>query len=383
MDLGQLLQNAVEFVSGAVLLFAISAAAAAVFLSWTLDVMADKEDEPRWLAWLPICNLYLAFRLAELGLGAFMLVLCVSLGVLGAAGLLGELLGGWLLTVVAGVWAAGIWFLSFLVCVRIAQRRDVSAFFGVLAAAWPLVALLVMFPTYWPAALVPIVAWIRIAFHDGLPYHFPHPIAVPVLGVIAFAAVAPVDVITRELASITQELHGEIEAELDLGAMTAELDRMLIEQAKQGLEPPPGDPAAAQGNTNPGAPTQPPPAAAAAEPERELDASERLVTDDAACPTGTVVAGVRPPGGNEVWCEKNGVRHGPYVAWYDTGQVKTRGVFDEGLEAYQWLGFWENGNKKVEARFRNGMQHGRMTQYDDTGIETSESEWRNGEPYIP
>jgi hypothetical protein len=42
MDLGQLLDSAIEFISGAVLLFAISAASAAVFLCWTLDVMADK-----------------------------------------------------------------------------------------------------------------------------------------------------------------------------------------------------------------------------------------------------------------------------------------------------------------------------------------------------
>ena len=385
MDLGQLLEAAIGLVDGAFWTVAISGIVAGLLLCWTLDVMADKEDEPRWMAWVPVCNLYLGFRLAGLGTGAFMLVLFASLALLGGAILLAGSLDDWLLTGAAGAWSLAIWFLCFLICVRIAQRRDVSAFFGVLAAATPLAGLLVMFPAFWPAALVPLVAWLYIAFHDGLPYHFPHPVVVPVAAAIAFLTLAPLELLTSWVAAVGQEIHGELDAELDLGAMTAELDRMLLEQAKQGLEPPPLRPTGSDGGPqhSTSARGRQPPASASSEPEPELDASERLVTDDKACPTGSVAAGARHPAGQEIWCERSDVRHGPYVAWYESGQVKTRGYFREGLESYIWIGFWENGARKVEAQFKNGLQHGRMTQFDDAGFKVSESEWRNGEPYAP
>ena len=74
------------------------------------------------------------------------------------------------------------------------------------------------------------------------------------------------------------------------------------------------------------------------------------------CPKGTVMRGARPPKGGETWCEKDGVRHGPYADWsYQTGRMN------------------------VETNYKDGKEHGRHTEwYSPFGYRTLECSYQDG-----
>jgi len=376
MDASKIMSNASGVVTGAIWVFALAGLAFALFSAWTVEVAAAKEDEPRWMAWVPVANAYLLFRLAGFSLGAFMLVLFGSMALFGIAGVISTGIGSWFLLAVVGVWSLGIWLLTFLLCVRIAERRGVHPFVGVLCAAGPVINLLTVIPFLMPLALVPFVAWLYIVFHDGTPGEPPHPLAWAVTAVGLVAVAVPLTLFSENVGAWNELMAEQMESttDMDMAALTAALE---AETAPPAVAVPPSPPAAPEADPSDRVREL---AAALAHDGRERESSEVLIEDDGACPKGTEVAGARFPDGHEIWCTRGTTRHGPYVAWYPSGELEARGHFRDGLESGLWVRYWENGVRKVEAEFQDGVQHGTMTQFDQMGFVQAESRWDQGQP---
>jgi hypothetical protein len=364
MNAADALTTAASLLTGVLWMIALATAALLLFAAWTLEVVADKEGESRWLAWVPVANGYLLCRLAGLSNGASALVLGGSAALLAAAGLLSAALGAWFFLLVLAVWGLGVWLFSGSVFMSIARRRGAPAALGLVCAATPLLAGALALPWLLPLALAPLGCWLYVVFHDGTSGHLPHPAAVPASVVLLALAFGPLGLLTRNVSAFNDSIEHELEA-------------VAAVEHPEGLFDP-GEPELLLVEIEPAAPA----------PELEdldlepPDASLELVSDDSACPPGTRVDGARFPAGLEIFCRRIGtqVRHGPIVEWHGNGELKTRGFYADDLESGVWIRYWDNGVPRIEAHFERGRQHGRMILYDAMGFVRGESHWRDGEP---
>jgi hypothetical protein len=116
-----------------------------------------------------------------------------------------------------------------------------------------------------------------------------------------------------------------------------------------------------------------------------------------------------PEGGAEIWCDKNGVKHGAYLTlwkdgsqhekgaylngqkdgpwntWYEVNESPTaeakesRGTWDHDREIGSWNWWYPNGKLKEEGDFLNGRRAGQWTEYATDGRKAAEGLYVNGE----
>ena len=331
---------------------------------YLLEILAQKLGEPRWMAWLPIVNGYLVFRLA------------------GWSGWFWALIGGYILTGVMSAVSPGFalflmipvliatLIISLMIWLKIAQRRGLSKIVGLLVVLPNLMPVVeVVLPTM---GLLTIASWLvslgafaYIVFYDGGPEESPHLIGYLVTTCIAAAIGVPL-----------MMLPGQIANDPELAEQFAEL-----EAAMQGVENG-ADPGTSEEDLWVGWGIQEAIQEKLQVPGRSPRSSYRAPAHE--CPEGTRDAGARPPGGSHWWCEtqlaSTWVRHGPTRKWYDHGELESEGSYENGQEQGTWSRYWQTGGVKVRADFRDGQQHGWMRAWDKFGRLESKVYYEYGEP---
>ena len=64
---------------------------------------------------------------------------------------------------------------------------------------------------------------------------------------------------------------------------------------------------------------------------------------------------------------KNGKREGPWVEYYDNGQLSSRTEWRNGKPEGPWVAYYENGQLMFKGDWRNGEKEGRWVWYDANG----------------
>lgn len=76
------------------------------------------------------------------------------------------------------------------------------------------------------------------------------------------------------------------------------------------------------------------------------------------CPAGTHAVGKAPPAGVEWHCETAaGVAEGPWLRWYDSGQLLSEGQMKNGREHGRQRGWWPNGQLMLEGVSVDGNRY--------------------------
>jgi hypothetical protein len=322
---------------------------------YLLEILAQKLDEPRWMAWIPIANGYLTFRLAGWG------------------GWFGALIAGWVLAGVASAISPGFALIimipvglatiiiSFMIWLKIAERRGLSQMVGLLIVAPNFVPLLeVVLPT---GGLLTIGSWLAsllafayLVFYDGSPEHSPHFVGYVVTTCLAAAIGLPM-VMLADDPEFMEGFQSGFEAAQSGETMEGE---DLWDDF--GLEAEETETAAA--------------------PQRVQLSTYEPPAD--ACANGARASGKRPPEGSHWWCEAmiagEWQRHGPVRKWFDNGSVASEGTYKAGVEDGTWTRYWKTGGAKVRADFRDGQQHGWMRSWDEVGRLESEVYYEYGQP---
>ena len=64
---------------------------------------------------------------------------------------------------------------------------------------------------------------------------------------------------------------------------------------------------------------------------------------------------------------KNGKKEGPWVNYWDNGQLRLKGDYrDRGREG-PWVSYWENGQLEMKGDYKNGKTEGPWVGYNEDG----------------
>ncbi len=110
--------------------------------------------------------------------------------------------------------------------------------------------------------------------------------------------------------------------------------------------------------------------------------AERFLRGDptATCPPDATPQGARPPKGLAIWCEQDGMKHGPHATWHPNGRPASAGLYRDGKREGVWLRYHAKGGLEASASFRGDLQHGPMREYDPFGRVSRETHWVDGAP---
>jgi hypothetical protein len=329
---------------------------------YLIEILAQKHDEPRWMAWVPIVNGWLMLRLVGWErwfwwlLGGYV----VALGSMFLPGTL-MLVGA----VVMIPTAIALLVIGFAYFPKLAVRRGLPLSVGL----W------VILPQFVPpivekglpglgvwvslaATLVALGAFLKIVFHDGRPPSGPHPIgyALTLFGAVTTGAILhvmlPKLVDPQELQAAWQQLAVRLES--TAGSVPV-------------IGTPTGEDARVETEATTSQPAAPDPVEVAA-----------------TCPPETREAGGWQGEARAWWCELDGqrhpLRHGPSRSWFDNGYLETEGVYDQGLRTGTWTRYWRSGGRRFQAEFRDDGQHGWMHRWDVDGNLVTAVRYAAGEP---
>jgi antitoxin component YwqK of YwqJK toxin-antitoxin module len=96
-------------------------------------------------------------------------------------------------------------------------------------------------------------------------------------------------------------------------------------------------------------------------------------------PHGAVKLGAPAPEGEAVWCEIDGLRDGPFTAWWPGTEITRRqGLFIEGEQVGLWMLWHRNGKKRRMGSFEAGLETGRFVSWFDNGRTESEGSYVEG-----
>ncbi len=345
--------------------------------AYLFEVLAQKLGEPRWMAWVPIANLYLGLRL------------------IGWGSLFGWLVAGYVVSF-AGVWLPGplamvamlvmvptvliVLVLSLVYWPLLARRRDLPIAVGLLLVLPPFgVALLqlVVPPTVHVAlslasSAIGLAAFLWIVFYDGGPEAAPHPVGWALTGVAVVVAIG----VGVKLPGWLEESGAVAQMQVALAkAQQASPDDATNEDLAALL-------AIFEGGDAPQAVLASAPADGPASRVDVAEPDPHPVAD--ACPPGHREAGARPPEGREWWCEmstdRGFVRDGPARRWMHARAVEEEGQYRNGERHGTWTRFWRTGGRHTQAEFRDGDQHGWMHRWDEAGRLEGRTWFQDGEP---
>lgn len=99
---------------------------------------------------------------------------------------------------------------------------------------------------------------------------------------------------------------------------------------------------------------------------------------DMACPEGTRFTSGTSAKGEERWCDREGLMHGPYQKFYPSGQKAAQGVMDSNKEDGDWAYWHENGKDATKGKYSKGLQVGSWTWWHDNGKRAMEGDFLRG-----
>lgn len=308
---------------------------------YALQTVADKLEQPySWMAWVPLLQTYPLVKAGDQSFPHFvgLMLAIIPVGLVAAlAGPFGAVL---MLLYLA-------WILVFFVRLlwHTAEARGVSGWIGIL----------VMIPLVGP------LFYLYIAFHDG-------PVAPSkaglVLGLLFY--VLPTIPQLQQARQLGMQIERMASAsavgrEGEMDGMTRGLRDMFAGMQTPEVIESEGDAGAFE--TTP----------------RELP---ELVAAPASfeCPDGTRERGAEPPKGYERWCERDGRRHGGYVAWHRDGPVSATGTYADGERVGVWTRWFASGGKQAQAQFVDGREHGLVLTWDALGRPLQMARFLEGRP---
>ena len=82
--------------------------------------------------------------------------------------------------------------------------------------------------------------------------------------------------------------------------------------------------------------------------------------------------------GNTQGTFRNGKEHGPWVRYFDNGQLMDKGTFKNGRWYGPWVSYWKNGQLLLKSIYENGFSNGPYVSYHATGQLNSKGTYKNG-----
>ncbi|HET6583252.1 MAG TPA: hypothetical protein VFG69_07390 [Nannocystaceae bacterium] len=76
------------------------------------------------------------------------------------------------------------------------------------------------------------------------------------------------------------------------------------------------------------------------------------------CPAGSTLAGTAPPEGDLVWCEKDGLQHGPATSFYPDGSRRSDATYVDGELEGAWKQYFHGGKPRTAGTFAKGKETG-------------------------
>ena len=64
---------------------------------------------------------------------------------------------------------------------------------------------------------------------------------------------------------------------------------------------------------------------------------------------------------------KNGKSEGPWVSYYDNGQLEKKGTYSGGMKYGPWVSYYGNGQLEEKGAFKNDKREGPWYFYDKDG----------------
>ena len=64
---------------------------------------------------------------------------------------------------------------------------------------------------------------------------------------------------------------------------------------------------------------------------------------------------------------KNGKREGPWVSYFENGQLWDKGDYKNGKEEGPWVAYYDNGQLYLKGEYKNGKKEGPWESYNDDG----------------
>jgi hypothetical protein len=99
---------------------------------------------------------------------------------------------------------------------------------------------------------------------------------------------------------------------------------------------------------------------------------------DISCPEGTVLESGKSAKGDEQWCDRGGVMHGPYIRYYPDGTRAVKGSHDNNLPDGDWIWWHENKIESSKGKYVKGKQTGSWTWWHPNGNRAEEGDFLQG-----
>jgi antitoxin component YwqK of YwqJK toxin-antitoxin module len=122
-----------------------------------------------------------------------------------------------------------------------------------------------------------------------------------------------------------------------------------------------------------GEPTDPQPEINPAATEEFSDAARALQ-----CPEGTTIERGANAKGVEYWCDRDGVMHGSYLREYPSGELATKGAYDNNDADGAWIWWHENGQESSKGKYAKAKQTGSWTWWHENGERQKEGDFLVG-----
>ena len=75
---------------------------------------------------------------------------------------------------------------------------------------------------------------------------------------------------------------------------------------------------------------------------------------------------------------RNGKRHGPWVGYWNNGQLKYKGDYKNGKREGPWVRYWSKGQLYEKGNYKNGGKEGPWVSYHHNGQLWSKGDYKNG-----
>jgi antitoxin component YwqK of YwqJK toxin-antitoxin module len=108
------------------------------------------------------------------------------------------------------------------------------------------------------------------------------------------------------------------------------------------------------------------------------DPAALLPPAEITCPEGTVLQTAASAKGEETWCDRGGVMHGPYLQHYPDGSKATKGTYDSNVPDSDWIYWHPNGQESSKGKYARGKQTGSWTWWHANGNRQEEGDYLAG-----
>lgn len=99
---------------------------------------------------------------------------------------------------------------------------------------------------------------------------------------------------------------------------------------------------------------------------------------DVVCPEGTAIQTASSAKGEEKWCDRGGVMHGPYIQYFPDGARAVKGAYADNVPDGDWTQWHPNGQQSSKGKYVRGKQFGSWTWWHDNGNRAEEGDFLAG-----